>query len=215
MGEIIFVDFASWNADPEVIRRDAAGSAEGPVTPIIDINRYRSQSVTTATSSSFEPLQTYTTQGGAAVEIVPLRAEDSSDTELLFRSELTRLLKDDPIEDGFGHPAEEVLEESLKRNPASTPTWIANVYVEAIGANPALAAGLLQCLGRLPYQLVQHVGRVLAVAGLQHRHVQVREAALSAIEQWNRAEFRSVLSRHNESVPWLAEYLHKVLDRLG
>ena len=44
--------------------------------------------------------------------------------------------------------------------------------------------------------------------------VDIREAAVQAVEHWGESELVKVLSSHQEDVPWLREYIEGVIDDL-
>jgi hypothetical protein len=59
----------------------------------------------------------------------------------------------------------------------------------------------------------------LVLQALRSRHIEIREAAISVIEQWATPELLRALEQHQESTPWLSRYAAKVLrdlqDRLS
>lgn len=130
-----------------------------------------------------------------------------------FRTRTISALEQEPVEDGLAHPVEEVLAEAF-RVIDETPVWVHTVLIGMLD-NPALAAGLLRCLGRVGYTAVGPSGTSLVMIGLGHDHVVVREAAIVAIEHWARPELASLLASHRERVQWLADYARQVVSDLS
>lgn len=131
----------------------------------------------------------------------------------IFRFRLLRALRDEPVEDGVFHEAEAILEKCFLRFPNNAPTWVRALYKQ-LDVSPGLAAGLLQCLGRVDYDVVGSVGRFVAMAGLQHSDAEVRDAAICAVEQWRRVELRDLLLGHRDSISWITEYAESVAEDL-
>lgn len=150
-------------------------------------------------------------------------AEDEADAlasvrlERAFSRRLAQALDLEPLEDGFAHPAEMVMADALRAFGATAFTWIAFAYFEYHQSKPAIAAGLVRCLGRLPEALTQPWGSFLALSALYHADVEVREAAVRAFEIWGgRAAIDALTARVSvEPTPWLADYTRQVIADLA
>jgi len=138
----------------------------------------------------------------------------SEQTEFLeeknFRSRLLSVLKEEPVEDGISHNAEMVFHKALKEFPNYAPVWIYNAFVQT-REQPSLAAGLLQCAGRLEYSLVKDIATSLVMVGLNDPNFEIREAAISAIEQWEKKDFLGILREHEDPIKWLDGYARQVI----
>jgi len=133
--------------------------------------------------------------------------------DIAIRRELICLLELESIEDGYFHPAEKLIEDSLKSSKFDPNHWAYTAYSENINTEPALAAGILRLLSRLPYALVGQWGKVIAVQGLSHNYIEVRESAVRALEHWGGREALDGLKSHVNSEPshWLAAYIRQVI----
>jgi predicted HAD superfamily Cof-like phosphohydrolase len=132
---------------------------------------------------------------------------------LLFRARLLSTLRAEPVENGVGHHAEELLKSAFMTAPEPTAMRTQSLFTELLG-NPAVAAGLITCVGRLRFELVRDVAGSLVVGGLAQANVEIREAAIGAIEQWGGKHFVPILEKHIEPETWLATYVDKVLRDL-
>lgn len=130
-----------------------------------------------------------------------------------FRTRAIGALEQEPVEDGMKHPVEEVLAEAFRLTDQA-PGWVHRVFVDLLD-NPALAAGLLRCLGRIGYGAVGPGGAGMVIIGLGHKSAAVREAAIVAIEHWARPELTSLLDSHRDPVQWLADYVRQVVRDLS
>ena len=78
----------------------------------------------------------------------------------------------------------------------------------------AAAAGLLQCIGRIKSNALNDIVSGLVSQGLAHSSAQVREAAISVVEQIGDTDLTSLLRSHSDPVPWLNRYAEQVLRDL-
>jgi hypothetical protein len=133
----------------------------------------------------------------------PLRARSAELLRDIGR--LTASVEVEPVEDGVTHPGEEIVTEIIA---------IHGVDLLAYGilktSPPSVVAAMLRLLGRttLPDG---HVRQRLVEQGLRSTSVEVRDAVVQAIELWEDLESVHLLITHEESVPWLAEYIRRVV----
>ncbi len=147
-----------------------------------------------------------------------IAADDFSkplDQQEQFSLMILHLLEVEPIDDGFTHPAEEVIEKALKEYKILAPAWLQAIYLKNF-KRPSVAAGILRCIGRLPDDLVEPWGRDLASRGLSHPDLEVREAAIRALEMWGGQESAETLKTYIDSEPvaWLKKYGKQVINDL-
>ena len=118
------------------------------------------------------------------------------------------------VEDGMGHPAEEIIGEALRSaEDERILDWFRDFCTDA--AQPSFAASALRCLGRHDY-----VGTTSWRVGLLHDSlamdsVEIRDAAVQAAESWGDSDFIEVLRSHIEPEPWLRQYILDVVDDLA
>jgi hypothetical protein len=132
-----------------------------------------------------------------------------------FRSKLIAALLEAPMEDGITHPAEELIDEALRAGTSDCRDWLSRVLVEHYEARPSISASIVRCVGRLEYDQVGHWGMHVADDALRHEDVEVREAAIRALEDWGGCEALRLLRSHRDSVAWLSEYVSQVIADLS
>lgn len=130
-----------------------------------------------------------------------------------FERDLLGLLIEEPVEDGCTHPAEALLEKSLKTNREAA-VWIQSIFIDN-HKKPVIATGILKCIGRLQYSLVGPWGKLMAKTGLSEPYLEIRDAAVTALELWGDSESLEILKDHIESTPWLARYIKQVIEDLS
>lgn len=133
-----------------------------------------------------------------------------------FSQELIHLLDMEPIEDGCSHPGEMLINRTLAKQGTASAQWIQAIYHENLNRRPSIAAGILRCLGRLSRNVTHPWGVSLAISGLSNSDIEIRDAAVRALETWGGPESLEALERHlgNESVAWLADYTRRVIADL-
>lgn len=113
---------------------------------------------------------------------------------------MVRLLEDEPIEDGVTHRAEDLLAAHLANHRESG-------LIEAVqgAARSACAAAMLRLLGR-SMSLSAPLREQIVRWGLRSTSVEIRDAAIQAVENWEDARLAKLLEAHDERVPWLRAY---------
>ena len=115
------------------------------------------------------------------------------------------------MEDGYTHPLEEILEDALVRHPESAG-WILSAVSEGERCE---SAALLRCLGRLTSPGSETWRSELIIAGLNNPEVEVRDAAVQAVENWDEDSLKDLLrQQREEKVSWLDEYIRQVAGNL-
>ena len=132
-----------------------------------------------------------------------------------FRSRLIATLLDEPIEDGVRHPAEHVIDDALGANSSDCRDWLSRVLVEQYQTRPSISASIVRCIGRLEYDQVGAWGMRVADDALRHKDVEVREAAIRALEAWGGRKALDILRNYEDERPWLNEYVRQVIVDLS
>ena len=122
--------------------------------------------------------------------------------------DLDRCFEEEPIEDGMEHPAERVLLDLARGSGVAA--ILASRLREGSYRH---RAALLRCVGRLPVGLAGEWGIPLAAAMLEDRDIEIRDAAIRALELWGAPAATDALRVHSEKEPvkWLADYVRLVV----
>ncbi len=117
------------------------------------------------------------------------------------------------LEDGIGHPAEEIIAEAL-RSVDDQPVldWFMAFCSDA--ACPSFAASVLRCLGRQENTGTISWRAEIVRGGLAMDDVKIRDAAVQAAESWRDRDILDILRLHIEPEPWLRNYILDVIDDL-
>jgi len=111
----------------------------------------------------------------------------------------------EPVEDGITHPGEAIVLRICARNATKA-------LVEAIMAPPSgLAASMVQIVGRVP-PMELDLRRRLIQHALASVDVQLRDAAVQAVELWDDVALADLLEEHSEEVQWLQTYIAEVIE---
>ena len=138
---------------------------------------------------------------------------DNRDRDRLA-NKLWTSFEDEPVEDGMGHIAEEILDEALRSaKEQQVFDWLKAFCTDA--SQPSFAASVLQCLGRLDNVGTASWRVELVRAGLAIDDIEIRGAAVQATESWGGPDLIKVLKSHTEPEPWLQQYILDVIEDLG
>lgn len=126
--------------------------------------------------------------------------------------DLDSALAQDPVVDGFKHPAEPILVRAFAREPEKLGYWFERSLTEHSDASKIadilrVLARFKPCTPRWRQQIVR--------AALASRSPDVRDAAIQAVESWAEAELTDLLRSHTETAPWLADYVARVVRDLA
>ena len=128
-----------------------------------------------------------------------------------LRDQIISEFDSEPIEDLVSHPVEEIISQTLKQDPLLAIDSILKIF-KGFQSSPSILSGLIRCLGRLEHSLLNDIAEKIALEGLGHADVEVRDATVRAIEYWEEKRAIDVLRRHREEVSWLADYIVQVLN---
>lgn len=174
----------------------------------------RTSGVTVEDSGTAQWLASFADLGATRSILGPafLLAYGSSPTErpalrALTAGEIVAALDAEPFESGVAHPFEPRLAAALR----ASSTGLARCVAEVIATRGDLHADLLRCIGRLPEHLAFEPLHGFMTEGLRSPSLRLRDAAVRALETWGSEEAREILRRHDEPVPWLRDYIRRVL----
>ena len=160
---------------------------------------------------SFKPLipwHQYVNQGTPT----RLGPEPQSGKTLLL-NELQTDFVGTPVEAGMTHESERTLARALSNcQDEDVLGWIAEFCTDF--GRPSVAASILRCLANLHNPGTTEWRIKLVRNALHTGHIEIKEAAVRAVEHWGGSDLLTVLSSHQEDVPWLREYIEGVIDDL-
>lgn len=128
-----------------------------------------------------------------------------------LQSRIISALEAEPIEDGFTHPAESPLAEAVRDHGTDAASWLQTLLFETV--IPGLGPAVLRLLGRLSPLSESWRTQVVRKA-LESPDIEMRDAAVQAAELWEDAGTVQVLREHDESTPWLRDYVYAVIRDL-
>ena len=129
-------------------------------------------------------------------------------------AELRASFLNEPVEDGFTHPAEDILTGALSMGDSdATLEWLLEFATDE--ARPTFAAYTLQCLGRLETGIPFEWRQRLVQAGLRSPNLAIRDVAAQAVDTWGDRGLIPILMAHKDPVPWLAEYINDIVADLS
>ncbi len=140
-----------------------------------------------------------------------LRAVTQPANKEHFATALQASFETNPVEDGITHHAEELISKVLESSQDGVALdWLHAFCTET--AHPAFAAAVLRCLGRCkePGHRAWRVELIRTCLSIDD--VEIRDAAVQAVESWHEPGLLSVLRAHIEPEEWLQRYISDILD---
>ena len=144
----------------------------------------------------------------------PLHTQFSGPDYRRLTNRLWAAFDSEILEDGLEHPAEQIIDETVS-SFAGQPIhqWFKAIALDI--EQPSFASSVLRCLGRRPsfgpiewrVDLVQDALRV--------QDVEIRDAAVQAVESWGDRALVEVIRKHTDREPWLQQYIQDVIDDIG
>ena len=129
-------------------------------------------------------------------------------------NELQADFQNNPLQDGMDHPAARTLQRAIQNIPAhQLMTWLKTTCTDA--HSPVFAASVLICLGALPNPLDPPRRRQLIREALESQSIDIREAAIQAVEQWQEVDLADLLQNHTDPEPWLQQYARGVAQDIS
>ena len=122
-------------------------------------------------------------------------------------------LMDNPIEDGYNHPAENLMYKALTSDNESFLAWIEHIIKDS--KDKSFVASIVKCFGRAIEENAllceyQPVIDILKLA-LQDLDPEVREAAVDAIDMCETKQAIDLLRNHEEKELWLKSYINEII----
>jgi hypothetical protein len=120
-------------------------------------------------------------------------------------------LQQEPLRDGFYHPAESILVQAFAVQPKAAADW----FCKYLSQRPtsSTSAEILRLLSRFTPYTPEWRRNIVEVA-LLSTSAEVRDAAMQAVESWADPALVSVLRAHSESERWLAKYAEQIVRDL-
>lgn len=131
---------------------------------------------------------------------------------LQLENQLKAALESAPLEDGYSHAAEILLEKAIRNYGDRAGDWLVGVLSNQ-DQNDIFKAELLRLLSRLkPFTSTWRVD--IIKLGLSSSSLEIRDAAVQSAESWEEAEAIQLLEAHKEPCNWLADYTSRVIRDL-
>jgi hypothetical protein len=125
-----------------------------------------------------------------------------------LEEQILAALAEQPIEDGYTHPAEALLHQASEARIA-TDEWVAAALSR--GSHRSLRPSLLVLVARVKLpESSHHRARILA-SWLKDAALEVRFACIQALELWADEKLVALAQKHRDSIGWLADYLARVV----
>ena len=122
--------------------------------------------------------------------------------------------ENEPVEDGMEHQAEHTLTEALEEQaPQELLPWLTELCTNM--SSPAMASSVLRCLSSLPLPGTPEWRAYTVRQALASSDIEIRDAAMQAVEHWGEPALAEVLRTHEEPEKWLRQYRDGIIGDLA
>lgn len=124
-----------------------------------------------------------------------------------------RIIREENFEFGYQSESEIFIKDLFKTNRLATLKWLNDLFIEHFN-DPQIVINILRVMSRLDYKEINSIGMSIALGGLKHTNIEVRENSIRAIEQWGQKDHVGILNSIEINEDWLKEYVEAVIDEL-
>ena len=121
------------------------------------------------------------------------------------------LIKNEDFEFGKKNESVKLIEEQLELNFAATQNWFGNLYIKNFRSNENVFIGLLRIVEALKEEALHPIGKIMAMAALNHENDEVKELGIRIFENWCSIESYDILKGIRVDTIWLQEYINQVI----
>lgn len=126
-------------------------------------------------------------------------------------NEITMMLSRDEFIDGEISVSERYVEDAYESGDLDCiKEALMEVYTKNY-SNSHMVVGILMMISRIPYDVVEPKGTLMALGLLSHRDLEVRDRAIQCFERWNSKKGLEILRNVECSPKWLQNYADKVI----
>ena len=135
------------------------------------------------------------------------------DARSRLTSNLLISIERDPVEDGIIHAGEIVLGKAVAEYGIVALGWISELLVSSDSSN--VISSVIKLIGRIGPVGSSEWRKSTIVNALSHDSLEVRDAAVQCIEDWEDTLMIGVLDAHQENDEWLSSYIDEVKQELA
>ena len=119
--------------------------------------------------------------------------------------------ENEPVEDGMEHPAEKIIADAMRFSPnRQVLAWIREMSTDV--SEPSFAASVMKCLARQDAPGSSNWRADVVRSGLDADDIEIRDAAVQAVEEWADTGLLEFLKLHKEDETWLRNYISDVIE---
>ncbi|MCY4308917.1 MAG: hypothetical protein OXC57_11700 [Rhodobacteraceae bacterium] len=126
---------------------------------------------------------------------------------------LANAFEEIPLEEGFFHPAEQILDEAINSShKEEVLDWLLQTITNK--KDSFFSLSVLRSLAHLRPATPERRVEIISIA-LSSKDIETRDVAAQLAESWDDMEVKDILKKHTEPIPWLQSYINEVIDNLG
>lgn len=128
---------------------------------------------------------------------------------------LISLIKTEDFEFGQSNECIRLVTEQLLDNKIAAQNWFNSLYVKYFISDENILIGLLRIVEYLDENLLESVGKTMAIASIVHRNDEIKELAVRIFENWGSFESLNILKNITGQTKWLQDYIDQVINDIN
>lgn len=154
----------------------------------------------------YNPMEKTLTSSG----VVQYNQNKAKDWKQFFHQAIL-FYDDNPVEDGISHISEQLILKAFEINNSEVLSAIRLLVFDE--NNNSIKCNILKTIGRIDIGGLLWKKNVIQSA-LSSNDVNIRDAAIQLVENWQRNELAELLRNHREETIWLRQYADMVVEEI-
>lgn len=122
-----------------------------------------------------------------------------------------RMLRDEDLEAGYSNALDDLVNDLIEKDPIIASVWLNDLYVNYYSDSKILNA-VLFTISRIENQSIRFSLITMAIAGLCHKDLEIRETAIRCFENWgDNSSLKCLKTSQKDSVEWINDYKKQVI----
>lgn len=122
-----------------------------------------------------------------------------------------RMVREENLEAGYSNSLDDMVNVLIDKDPIIAAFWLNDIYVNYYSDIKVLNA-VLFTISRIENQSIRNSLITMAIAGLFHNDLEIRETSIRCFENWGDiASLKCLKTSQKDSVEWLNDYKKQVI----
>lgn len=122
-----------------------------------------------------------------------------------------RMIREENLEAGYSNSLDDMVNNLIEKDPIIAAIWLNDLYVNYYSDTKVLNA-VLFTISRIENQSIRSSLITMAIAGLFHSDLEIRETSIRCFENWgDNTCLKCLKTSQEDSVEWINDYKKQVI----